>query len=497
MGCKRRSRSTQRATMVIVVFTMVASFLGSQTPAKVFSYGLYRIPIDNPYVTHPFGAVFNGKVHDGIDYRAQTPVPVLAAASGTVVEAKFTYQNNTGSVANCSTLAGNEQFGNRVMIDHGNGQKTIYAHLSYDNTQPVRALQAVTQGQVIGLTGFTGCASAAHLHFQVQNISPNYPVNPAPAGVAASSGTYLWASSPATAPGMPNCTPGTGKVALYINTSLNGRCVQLGVGSYSEPYNFRLPNDSISSVSVGPGASVKLCQHTFGNGTCNTLTASDSGLADNTVGNDSVSSIYVSATGTSGSPPTAPSNVFLTKPSSTSITVNWTDTSTNDAGFQIDWWKSSTKQTGVGIASSIPTFTGGRYRTFTNLATGYTYCFQVRSWGSGGNSAWVPSSSIAVCTTIGTTGSPPAAPSEIRVLNAGPGIVNLYYRDNASNETSYQVTDSQATWSYGASTGSGSKWVVQIKGLPAKTYKCFQIRAINGSGSSSWQPSTWVCLTTQ
>jgi murein DD-endopeptidase MepM/ murein hydrolase activator NlpD len=102
--------------------------------------------------------------HLGIDIAAGMGASVFAADSGVV------------------TIAGGvtSGYGNVIMIDHGNGFVTLYAHLSQMN---VKACQSVTIGQLIGLAGSTGNSSGAHLHFEVREnggfINP-WNVLPAP-----------------------------------------------------------------------------------------------------------------------------------------------------------------------------------------------------------------------------------------------------------------------------------------------------------------------------
>jgi len=102
--------------------------------------------------------------HLGIDIAAGEGASVYAADSGVV------------------TIAGgvSSGYGNVIMIDHGNGFVTLYAHLSQMN---VKACQGVTAGQLIGLAGSTGNSSGAHLHFEVREnggfINP-WNVLPAP-----------------------------------------------------------------------------------------------------------------------------------------------------------------------------------------------------------------------------------------------------------------------------------------------------------------------------
>jgi murein DD-endopeptidase MepM/ murein hydrolase activator NlpD len=87
--------------------------------------------------------------HLGIDIAAGLGAPIYAADSGVVVHA--------------GPIAGG--YGNMVMIDHGNGYHTVYAHLSQVN---VRCGQSVLKGNTIGLAGSTGNSTGPHLHFEVR-----------------------------------------------------------------------------------------------------------------------------------------------------------------------------------------------------------------------------------------------------------------------------------------------------------------------------------------
>lgn len=88
--------------------------------------------------------------HLGIDIAAGEGAPVYAADAGVVVKSASGY---------------NGGYGNVVMIDHGNGYATLYAHLSQIN---VTVCQGVGAGTVIGAAGNTGNSFGAHLHFEVR-----------------------------------------------------------------------------------------------------------------------------------------------------------------------------------------------------------------------------------------------------------------------------------------------------------------------------------------
>jgi murein DD-endopeptidase MepM/ murein hydrolase activator NlpD len=73
------------------------------------------------------------------------------------------YASDTGVVVYAGAIGGG--YGNMVMIDHGNGYQTLYAHLSQIN---VRCGANVSRGQTIALAGSTGNSTGAHLHFELR-----------------------------------------------------------------------------------------------------------------------------------------------------------------------------------------------------------------------------------------------------------------------------------------------------------------------------------------
>jgi murein DD-endopeptidase MepM/ murein hydrolase activator NlpD len=89
-----------------------------------------------------------GRLHEGIDITVPTGTPIWAAAAGTVIHAGW--------------LGG---YGNLVVVDHGNGLATAYAHAS---AILVAVGQQVAQGETVALVGSTGNSSGPHLHFEVR-----------------------------------------------------------------------------------------------------------------------------------------------------------------------------------------------------------------------------------------------------------------------------------------------------------------------------------------
>ena len=126
-----------------------ASSGGSSTPApagpvRPGSSGLVW-PVNGP-LTSPFGQRW-GRLHAGVDISAPTGTPIRAAASGKVV-----------------LLGWTGGYGNYTCVQHGGGLSTCYAHqVRYGTSMGA----SVSQGQVIGYVGTTGCSTGCHLHFMV------------------------------------------------------------------------------------------------------------------------------------------------------------------------------------------------------------------------------------------------------------------------------------------------------------------------------------------
>jgi murein DD-endopeptidase MepM/ murein hydrolase activator NlpD len=124
---------------------------GDTTP----SHAGFVWPVSGP-VTSPFGWRW-GRMHEGIDIGVSAGTPIHAAAAGTVIY--------------CGWMEG---YGNLVVVDHGNGLATAYAHQS---AIAVTCGQGVAQGQVVGYAGSTGHSTGPHLHFEVRvNGAPVDPL---------------------------------------------------------------------------------------------------------------------------------------------------------------------------------------------------------------------------------------------------------------------------------------------------------------------------------
>jgi hypothetical protein len=126
---------------------------GSQ--GQVMDSGTFAYPINEKklLISSPFGwrnhPIFGtSRFHTGID---------LAYGSGTSIKA-----SRAGKVVSAGSMGG---YGNAVIIDHGDGYKTLYAHMS---SITVTKGQIVSQGEEVGKVGSTGYSTGPHLHFEIQ-----------------------------------------------------------------------------------------------------------------------------------------------------------------------------------------------------------------------------------------------------------------------------------------------------------------------------------------
>lgn len=108
------------------------------------------------YRSDPFTG--GGAFHAGLDFKGPIGAPIFAAAGGKV-----------------AFVGRRPGYGNCIEIDHGNGLRTRYAHMSRFRA---RVGQPVAAGQAIGAVGSTGRSTGPHLHFEVR--IQDHPVNPRP-----------------------------------------------------------------------------------------------------------------------------------------------------------------------------------------------------------------------------------------------------------------------------------------------------------------------------
>ncbi len=157
----RRVNPTQKKDLIRIKkeFAEVGAIYKKVTLQKYWN-GPFDFPIQST-VTSPFGSkrIYNGSLknyHPGMDLRAPMETPVFSAAPGIVVLAKNLFYT-----------------GNTVMMDHGYGVVTLYAHM---NELKVKKGDIVSKRTLLGLSGKTGRVSGPHLHWQA--VIHHVKVNP-------------------------------------------------------------------------------------------------------------------------------------------------------------------------------------------------------------------------------------------------------------------------------------------------------------------------------
>jgi murein DD-endopeptidase MepM/ murein hydrolase activator NlpD len=138
-----------------------ASPIAVPAPAEPSLLG-YQWPVVGR-VTSPFGYRIHPvygtrKLHSGLDVGAPTGTPIAATSGGEVI-----FSGWRGG------------YGNAVIIDHGGGITSLYAHMSQLG---VSEGTTVDRGDIVGLVGATGTATGPHLHFEIR--LGGTPVDPAP-----------------------------------------------------------------------------------------------------------------------------------------------------------------------------------------------------------------------------------------------------------------------------------------------------------------------------
>lgn len=140
----------------VVLVGTAKSSASAKTAAAVSKLGLkFPLPAGTWKVSSYWG---DGRGHKGVDLCAPKNTAIMAAGAGKVTKAGW-----------------NGDYGYCVIIDHGNGYSTLYAHAS---KVCVSVGQTVEQGETIALVGNTGYSFGNHLHFEVRQGSTR--INPAP-----------------------------------------------------------------------------------------------------------------------------------------------------------------------------------------------------------------------------------------------------------------------------------------------------------------------------
>lgn len=237
------------------------------------STGSFAKPSGGPVTAtwHQRGPMWGPQGHNGVDYGVGDGSPVYAAADGVV---------STDSVG-----SGSRSFGHYITIDHGNGYKTIYAHLD-PSSADVQPGQKVSAGQKIGSSGHSGHVTGPHLHFEVTKdgtpVDPSVFLNgaaqidPSKAGngkysssssndaggfssatLSASVNELLGISAPTATQSVPSWT-GTARQGRSYSIGTSASTAATGVGGAYSGISMGSITPSSGGVSMGSGTKVDI-----------------------------------------------------------------------------------------------------------------------------------------------------------------------------------------------------------------------------------------------
>lgn len=155
MRCPRPAAALAAALLAVAALSGCA---GSRPPAAATVPSGWPVPAGRASISSSFGAPRGSSSHQGLDLTAPQGTPVVATADGRV-----TFAGRSGS------------YGRLVVVDHGGGWETRYAHL---HRIAVDAGDRIRRGGRLGTVGHSGNASGDHLHYEVRRNG--VPVDPRP-----------------------------------------------------------------------------------------------------------------------------------------------------------------------------------------------------------------------------------------------------------------------------------------------------------------------------
>jgi titin len=322
-------------------------------------------------------------------------------------------------------------YGNLVYIDHGNGFKSIYAHL---NTLAVSVGQSVGTGTRLGGAGNSGGWTDVHLHFALyfQSLAQPQPYggyaavpepftsctkngngtceNLAAGNVLTRSGGGGGGGTDSTAPSVgwdgpaDGATITSGTVGLQAHATDSGGS-HLSTISFSAKYGgawHGVATNGVAGDSASTSLTWDLCTAGVPDGDVELgLEATDGAGNKDVWSNHGANRHFTKNYNCSppASPPAAPTNVSATATSSTSILLSWTDASSNEDGFRVKTW------TGLVWALTATLPAGTQSYPDTGLTPGTGYTLSVCAYTNSGQEACGP---YATATTSAADLTPPA-----------------------------------------------------------------------------------------
>ena len=152
-----------RAPVNEVILVGIKDVFVTTAPQNASSAGFVWPLSEKGVITAPYGELRGGgsRRHQGVDIGVPVGTSVVAVKGGTVIEEDY-----------------DSDYGYYVIIDHGNGMQTRYAH---NSSNTVSVGQTISAGQLIALSGNTGRSTGPHLHFEViingRTTNPGYSLD--------------------------------------------------------------------------------------------------------------------------------------------------------------------------------------------------------------------------------------------------------------------------------------------------------------------------------
>ena len=179
--------------------------------------------------------------------------------------------------------------------------------------------------------------------------------------------------------------------------------------------------------------------------------------------------------------PNAPSGLAAGSATSSSLTLTWTDNSSNETGFKIE--RSTSPSSGftqiATVGANVTSYTS------TGLSASTVYFYNVRAYNAVGDSAYANTASGQ---TLPGAVVPPNAPSGLATGSATSSSLTLTWTDNSSNETGFKIeysASSMVPFTQIATVGPNVTTYV-VTGLSASTVYRFRVRAYNTAGDSDY-----------
>jgi len=174
-----------------------------------------------------------------------------------------------------------------------------------------------------------------------------------------------------------------------------------------------------------------------------------------------------------------PTNLKAVANSSTQVALTWTDTASNETGFEV--WRSTSSSFASPTKFTINTVNAAAYTDNTAVA-GTTYYYEVRALNGTTTSAWSNSATVTTPTSGGGATSKQATPTNFSVTALAGALMKLAWTDNATAETGYEIQVSTifdfSTIVQDVTVPTANLSTYTVTGLSASTWYYFRVRAV-------------------